>query len=262
VTGVLIDWFTVAAQAVNFLILVWLLRRFLYRPISEHMAERARRIDAQLQEAQHLRDEAAAEREQLEEESARLSAQRDERLRHMREELDATRRAQLKQARAEVDELQARWLDAVQREKEGFLIGLQERVADEIVAVVRRALADLADETLESRMVDRFLARLADLDSEDRERLTTAAQRDSGRLHLRTAFALPAEVRDRVTATVHATIGGDCDLRFEVTPTLLAGLELRAGGQALAWTFDDYLEALTSAVAESFGEEWSSGAPH
>ena len=29
----LIDWFTVGAQALNFIILVWLLKRFLYKPI-------------------------------------------------------------------------------------------------------------------------------------------------------------------------------------------------------------------------------------
>ena len=47
-----VNWFTVAAQVVNFLILVWLLHRFLYGPIIAAMDRRERRIAERLQDAQ------------------------------------------------------------------------------------------------------------------------------------------------------------------------------------------------------------------
>ena len=47
-----IDWFTVVAQAINFLILVWLLKRFLYKPILHAIDEREKGIAAQLAQAE------------------------------------------------------------------------------------------------------------------------------------------------------------------------------------------------------------------
>jgi F-type H+-transporting ATPase subunit b len=252
----LIDWFTVGAQVVNFLILVWLLRRFLYGPITRAMAERQRGIDEQLAEAERLHAEATEEGARLRGATERFSAEREELTRHLREELDDSRRAQLAVVRADVDELQARWREAVAREREGFLLELRQRTGQQIVEVVRRALRDLADESLEAQVIVRFLARLHDLDDAQRQTLVSAADAHGRVLHLRTAFEVPPALRDQLAAAVSATVAPGYDLRFEVVPTLLGGVELRAGGQALAWTFDEYLETLESALAGALGEEW------
>lgn len=258
----LIDWFTVGAQVVNVLILVWLLRRFLYEPITRAMTERQRVIDDQLAEAERLRAEAADEGDRLRDETEQFAAHREERARQLREELDDTKRDQLAHMRADIDELQGRWRDAVAREREGFLLELRQRTGQQIVEVARRALRDLADETLESHIIERFLERLGDLDDDQRMTLVTAADSNGQRLHLRSAFDVAPSLRARLAAAVQSTVGPGYDLRFEVVPTLLGGIELRAGGQALAWTFDEYLESLESALTEALGKEWGARADH
>ena len=55
----LINWFTVVAQAINFLILVWLLKRFLYKPILQAIDEREKRIATQLADAEDKKAECA-----------------------------------------------------------------------------------------------------------------------------------------------------------------------------------------------------------
>ena len=57
----LIDWFTVVAQVINFLILVWLLQRFLYKPIVNAMQTREERIASQLRDAEKQKAEAEVE---------------------------------------------------------------------------------------------------------------------------------------------------------------------------------------------------------
>jgi F-type H+-transporting ATPase subunit b len=252
----LIDWFTVGAQVVNFLILVWLLRRFLYGPIARAMKERQDGIDAQLAEAERLRAEATEEGLRLRGETQRFEADREELTRGMREELDDTRRTQLALVRADIDELQERWRAAVARERDGFLLELRQRTGQQIVEVVRRALRDLADESLEAQVIGRFLVRLHDLDDQQRQTLVDAAETNDGVLHLRTASQVPATLREELAGTVATTVAPGYDLRFEVMPSLLGGVELRAGGQALAWTFDEYLDTLETALAGALGEEW------
>ena len=73
-----IDWLTVAAQIVNFLVLVWLLQRFLYRPITTAMRRREERIETLLAEAREARETAEAEERRLEEKEADLDARADE----------------------------------------------------------------------------------------------------------------------------------------------------------------------------------------
>jgi F-type H+-transporting ATPase subunit b len=54
----LIDWFTVGAQAINFIILVWLLKRFLYKPILDAVDAREKRVATELADADAKKAEA------------------------------------------------------------------------------------------------------------------------------------------------------------------------------------------------------------
>jgi F-type H+-transporting ATPase subunit b len=259
---VLIDWFTVAAQVANFLVLVLLLRLFLYGPIARVMDERQRNIDDQLSEAERLRNEATAAGQRHREAMDRFEAEQEDRARGLREELDEERRARLQEVRAEIDELQARWWAAVQRERDGFLHELSQRIAEQAIEVARRALQDLAGEELEAQIVHRFVESLQDVDPALRAALIRAAEQDGRRLHVRTAFPLTGELRDRLGAAVQEAVGKGHELRFDVVPTLLGGVEVRAGGQSLAWTLEDYLESLESGLSEVLAGEWGSRAGH
>ena len=61
----LIDWFTVAAQALNFLVLVWLMKRFLYKPILHAIDEREKRIAAEMANADKKKAEAEKESDEF-----------------------------------------------------------------------------------------------------------------------------------------------------------------------------------------------------
>ncbi|MEO5958542.1 MAG: F0F1 ATP synthase subunit B, partial [Opitutaceae bacterium] len=61
----LIDWFTVGAQVLNFLILVWLMKRFLYKPILNAIDAREKKISAELADAESKRAEAMKDRDEF-----------------------------------------------------------------------------------------------------------------------------------------------------------------------------------------------------
>ena len=92
----LIDWFTVVAQVVNFLILVWLLKRFLYRPILNAIDAREKRIATELADADAKKAEAIKERDEFQ---------------HKNEEFDRQRAALLSQATDEAKAERQRLFD-------------------------------------------------------------------------------------------------------------------------------------------------------
>ena len=65
----LIDWFTVGAQALNFIVLVWLMKRFLYKPILDAIDAREARIAAALADAAASKAEAAKDRTEFQRKS-------------------------------------------------------------------------------------------------------------------------------------------------------------------------------------------------
>ena len=112
----LIDWFTVGAQAINFLILVWLLKRFLYKPILHAIDAREKRIAAQLADAEAKKAEAEKERDAFEQKNEAFDRQRAALLKKATDEAKAERQRLLDEARRAADALGAKRQEALRDE--------------------------------------------------------------------------------------------------------------------------------------------------
>ena len=241
----LIDWFTVAAQAINFLILVRLLRRFLYKPVLAAIDARETKIAAELKDAATKKAQAQAERDDLRTKSEALQQQSAQLLRKATEEANTERQRLLDAARKDSDVLRAKLNDAVASERQEVNREIVTRTQQEAFAVARKILADLAGETLEERIVEVFIRRLKDMhagaDAKATATTATAAL-------VRSAFDLPAPRRVELEAAIRAYVGADAKLSFETVPTLVGGIELTADGRKIAWSIADYLESLDQNV--------------
>src|SRR5271156_1984915 len=111
-----IDWFTVAAQAVNFLILVWLLKRFLYKPILHAIDERERGIAAQFAQAETKKAEAQKERDDARHKIEAFDQERASLLKKATDEANAERQRLLDEARKDADSLRAKRQETLRNE--------------------------------------------------------------------------------------------------------------------------------------------------
>ena len=250
----LIDPFTVGAQILNFLILVWLLKRWLYGPIMRAMAAREARIREELDAASRLRDEAEAEGARYRELIAGVEAEQEERRAEVRAELEAWRREHTQAVRTEVEAMRERWQQALQQEKEAFLLELRTRAGHAILDVARRTLRDLADRDIEEHVTSRFLTEVRALTEDERTQLVDAAREADRRVHVRTAYHLDETDRSRLRAALADLLGDELDVEFGTTPELVAGVELRAGGYKVAWSIGEYLRSLEDTLGETFGQ--------
>ena len=133
----LIDWFTVLAQVVNFLVLVLILKRFLYKPILGAVQERERKIASRLEGAEQARKEALLRTEELGREREALEKAKEQLLTEARKEVQQRREKSLEQARKEIATLRKAWLDGVEEEKEAFSRKLKIRVAEQVLRISR-----------------------------------------------------------------------------------------------------------------------------
>lgn len=246
----LIDWFTVGAQVLNFLILVWLLKRFLYHPILAAIDAREHRIASELAAADARKAEAGEERTVFEEKNAAFDKERTSLLKQATEAANSERQRLLDVAREAAAALSAKRQEALQNEALELHQEISRRTQQEVFAIARKALGDLAGATLEERMVAVFVERMQALGDDEKKKLASTLNAATVPVVVRSTFDLPAAQQATIKATVHDLLGTDTDLAFETAPDLVSGIELSTDGQKLAWSIAEYLTALESSVGE------------
>jgi len=251
----LFDWFTVGAQVVNFLILVLLMKRFLYKPILHAIDAREQRIAKEIADADAKRAEAEKEREQFQKKNEEFDRQRGAFLSQATEEAKAERRRLLDEARQSADALRAKRQDALKREQQGLNDEITRRTREEVFAIARKTLADLAGTTLEERMSDVFIRRLRELNNEAKEDLGKALKISSDPVLVRSAFDLSSEQQSAIQHALNQSFSAEIQVRFETAPDVISGIELTANGRKVAWSIADYLASLEKSVGELLKEQ-------
>jgi F-type H+-transporting ATPase subunit b len=251
----LIDWFTVGAQALNFLVLVWLLKRFLYQPILDAIDAREQRIAKELADADARKAEAQKERDEFQHKNEAFEQQRAALLGKATEEAKAERQRLLDEARQAADALAAKRQEALRSEQQSLNQALSRRAREEVFAIARKALADLATSSLEERMGEVFIRRLHEMDAKAKAGLGAALKSASAPGRVRSAFDLPPEQRTLIQNAINEAFSADISLRFETAPDLVSGIELATDGQKLGWTIADYLASLEQGVGELLKEK-------
>ena len=243
-----LDWLTVAAQIVNFLVLVWLLRRFLYRPITDAMARREARIEARLAEAKDTRARVEAEAEQVRQTREELDASREEMLREARREAHELRRRMEDDLREEMEARRKTWEGHLREERDEFARSLQQRAGHQVVDIVGRILKDYAGSDLEGRVSSTFVDRLATLDAEALEKLRAAAGRAEGPVRIESSVPVTPASRSQITRAVRAHIAPDIEVEFGEYDDLLLGLRLTIGQQTVEWSASRFLGRLETTL--------------
>jgi F-type H+-transporting ATPase subunit b len=243
----LIDWFTVGAQILNFLVLVWLLKRFLYKPILDAIDAREMRIAAELADAAATRIAAEREREEFQRKSAALNEQRDAILGSATGEAKLQREALLKQAHQAADALRIKYEAGLRNDQMSLSREITRMAQEEVFAIARKALADLAAADLEDRMGAAFTRRLREMDSQTKESLAVALKNSSESV-LRSAFDMPAAQRATIQEALGDIFATNVYPRFETSPDTVCGIEWMVGDQKLAWSIAEYLANLEENV--------------
>jgi F-type H+-transporting ATPase subunit b len=251
----LIDWFTVGAQALNFLILVWLMKRFLYKPILHAIDEREKRIAAELADADAKKAEAKKDRDEFQHKNEEFDQQRAALLSKATDEAKAERQRLIDEARKAADALSAKRQETLRNDAQSLNQAISRRTQQEVFAIARKTLRDLATTSLEERMGDVFTRRLRTVEGKEKETLGTALKTASDPALVRSAFDLPAAQRAIIQNALNETFSAEIHVRFETAPELVSGIELSSNGQKVAWSIADYLVSLEKGVSELLKEK-------
>jgi F-type H+-transporting ATPase subunit b len=249
----LIDGFTVGAQLLNFVILVWLMKRFLYQPVLSAIAAREEKIAAELADAATTQAQAKQQQDTFEQKNQAFDEQRTDMLQQARDTAKAEGERLQAQAREEADAASTALAKALQADEQRLRNDLTRHTQQQVFDITRRVLGDLASVGLEQQVCEVFVQRLQAMTGAARDTLAHAlkAATQAEPALLRSAFALPAAQQAAVQTALDDTLGQPIPLQFETAPALVFGMELSAHGQKLAWSMSDYLATLSSGLPEA-----------
>ena len=251
----LINWFTVIAQIVNFLILVFLLKYFLYDRIVKAMDEREQRIQLRLKEAEAKKQEAEQEAEAYGKKNRDFDAKWEEMLAQAKDEAGARRKELTEEARQAVTKQRSVWLEAIQRDKKSFVQDLRKMAGSQVYTIARKAFRDLADEDVEQRTINAFLVHLNAMSKKTREAIATSIKESGDELIVRSAFEMPPKMREKITGSLRRKIADGIEIRYEAAPELIMGVELKIRGHKIAWSLEDYLDTLEEHALQALETE-------
>lgn len=256
----LIDWFTVIAQALNFLILVWLMKRFLYKPILNAIDAREKRIADELSDADKKKTEAQKESDEFKHKNEEFEKQRAALLSKATQDAESVRQRLMGEARKAADTLSAKRQESLRNDARNLNQAISRRTQQEVFSIARKTLNDLSSSSLEECMTEVFIRRLKEMDSQAKEGLTNAFKTSSTVGLVRSAFDLPEEQKATIQNVLNVTFSADIHLKFETAADLIGGIEFTANGQRLAWSITDYLKSLEKGVDELLKEKEKSEA--
>lgn len=250
----LINWFTVIAQIINFLILMVLLKIFLYDKIVKAIDEREKKIADRLEDADRKRQEAEELEKSLQEDRHRLEDKRKDMLQEAEHEADERRKKLIEDARKEVDHRQAEWHEALCREKKNFLDNLRRMIAERTFSLAGRVLQDLADAQLQERVAEVFIKRIKGMEEDEKKQAAKAIQESGGRIVLQSSFDMDETGKRKITAALREELGDEVEVEYETDPELLLGVNLKFRGRKIAWSLEHYLEDIVEQASQLLEE--------
>ena len=234
-----IDWITVIAQIANFLLLVWLLKRFLYRPILDGIDAREAEITKRMAEAGLAEQKAQTAEAEFRQQQAELRTTQNAKIAEALKASEAQRDSLLADARNKLEQEQEDWHKYLQTEREKFIQKLQLSGEQALLELTRKALHELADAQLEETLVRHISKRIEPLAKE----LLDAAG-DSKQAVATTREPLPDAAQKQLQADISKLLPS-LTLSFVTDAEQAPGLVLRIGGAQVAWTIDSYADELT-----------------
>ncbi len=239
------SWWTFALQAVNFLILIWLLRRFLFKPVGAIVARRKEEIARGMTEASSEKQKALNMQHDLQAQLASIDADRQKALEEQRAQLADERKKMLGESRTEAEKIRDQAAARLSEERTAATQELFAQTIELAVKLAERLLRELASTSLDHAFLARVLDYLDHLTAQERDAL--ASRPGNAPLVVTTAHPLDAPEQAQWREQLTKRIGAQAEMRFSADPALIAGAEITFPNAILRFNWRD---ALTTAAKE------------
>src|SRR5690554_4157684 len=238
-----INWFTVIAQIVNFLILVWLLKRFLYKPVLDAIDAREKKIASQLEDAATKKAEAKKDKELFRLKNETFDKERAEKMNEVHEQIDSEKQRLFEEVRKESTVLRSKFEESLKQQEQEITDRLKRKTKDAVFEIAKKTLSDLADVNLEQQVVTVFIEKIRSLDGAAKTKFIDALKNNEGSVTVKSVFELSMGSKQELEKAMEKITEKQNDFQYQLEPELVSGIKIETASYQLSWTIDSYLDA-------------------
>lgn len=247
----LINWFTLVAQIINFLILLWLLNKFLYKPVLKALDEREARIASTISDAESVKLNAMKELDEYSAKNVAIAKEKDSIIQASRMAAEQERTQIIDNAKNTARQLIDKQKDKLCNERNTFYKNASEELITQIVQITEKSITDLSDMTLETQMVKKCIDNVKLIPDNERKMIMALLQNCNNQILVHTSVSLDQTVLLQLQDSLSSTLGSSITLHWEPASHLLCGIELIIDTYKLSWNAHDYIQKAFVGITES-----------
>jgi F-type H+-transporting ATPase subunit b len=244
-----LEWSTIALQTINFVVLVWLLQRFLYKPVLRMIDARKAELQQQYDNAKATEQQAKADLAVVEAERTNIAAERDAVLKAAATQEEEAAKARRAQAEREAAALLDASRNKLVIERDKVLSEARKVALDLGTDIARRLVTEIPVEACAEAWLQRIERYLTALPAAELVALVHQFE-DGGALTVVTASPLAPEAIEAWCGRLHRVLGDRIAIAFEVNGDLIAGAELQLPSAVLRFSWRSALAAVRSEVED------------
>jgi F-type H+-transporting ATPase subunit b len=238
-----LNWSTFVLEIINFLVLVWILKHFFYRPVINVIAQRRAGIQNSLSEATQLHDDAETLQAQYRDRLADWEQERQQARASLAQEIETERARRLVALQSELEQEREKSRVAEARRQADALHKLEETALIQAARFASRVLGEVASPELEAKLLDMLTDELPRFSAERIAALRNNWGQTTEAIVVASAFPLSDSQRQKLRKALTAMTGSDLPLHFEEDAELLAGVRITVGAWVLGANLQDELRS-------------------
>ena len=237
-----LSWSTFVLEVINFLVLVWILKRFLYKPILDVIRRRRAGIEKTLADAEALHADAEKSREQYEGRLADWNQERRQAREALIRELEAERKVKMTELQSSLEQERETARAAEARRQADAMRKIEETALMQGARFATSLLEQASGPDTEARLVEMVTAELTQLPAERIAALRNSYGKTLEAIVVVSAFELPDDQRQRLKQALATVTSPNIPLRFEQNSELVAGVRIIIGPWVLGVNLQDELK--------------------
>lgn len=243
-----LDWTTFLLEIVNFLILVWILKRFLYKPVMTMIDQRRASIQKKVDEASALHTEAESLKSRYQERLTQWEEEKNNLRNTLHKEIETERKQLMEQLGKSLEDEKKKAQILIERRANEEFINKEKLAIQQGTLFCSRLLARLAGPELENAIVQLFLEELDNLSTEQQRLLKTACKNETTPARIFSAYELSIANREHIENALHRAIARGIQVEYRQDASLISGLRIQIGSRYLGANLRDELKFFGESV--------------
>ena len=239
-----IDWFTVLAQIVNFVILLVLLKYFLYDKVIDALKKREEKISNRLEEAEKKNSEAEEKREEYESMKKKIEEEKEATLKDAEEKAKEKKKEIEKEAKEKIEQKRKDWEKQLEDQKDELLEDVRRLISREAFSISAKALKEIADEDLENKIIEKFIDKLDDLEKDEVDEIKETLKEAEKEMNVKTGYELSDKSRSKLEDALGEKFYKTADYNYSIDENIICGIEVKVKNRKLNWNFNDFIKEL------------------